>query len=115
VKWETHALPQSGIRPQEALNRQLVRTADIVVGMFWTKLGTSTGIAESGTVEEIDRFVAADKPALLYFSGRPVDPDKIDLKQHKKLRSFKSATYDVQGGSRWQFSRNTGAQADATA
>src|SRR5207245_4299115 len=93
VKWETHAMPQSGVKPQEALNRQLVRGADILVGMFWTKLGTSTGVAESGTVEEIDQFVAAGKPALLYFSSRPIDPNKIDLKQHKKLRSFKDATY----------------------
>lgn len=56
--------------------------------MFWTKIGTSTGAAESGTVEEIDQFVAEGKPALLYFSSRPIDPNKIDLKQHKKLRAF---------------------------
>jgi hypothetical protein len=93
VKWETHATPQSGVRPQEAINRQLVRGCDILIGMFWTKIGTSTGVAESGTVEEIDQFVGAGKPALLYFSSRPIDPNMIDLKQHKKLRSFKDATY----------------------
>src|ERR1700693_4365857 len=65
----------------------------MLVGMFWTKIGTTTGVAESGTVEEIDQFVAAGKPALLYFSSRPIDPNKIDLKQHKKLKSFKAATY----------------------
>jgi hypothetical protein len=57
-------------------------------------IGTSTGVAESGTVEEIDQFVSAGKPALLYFSSRAIDPNKIDLKQHKKLRSFKVATYN---------------------
>src|ERR1700722_10562926 len=93
VKWETHALPQVGIRPQEAINHQLVGGCDMLVGMFWTKIGTTTGVAESGTVEEIDQFVAAGKPTLLYFSSRPIDPNKIDLKQHKKLRSFKDATY----------------------
>src|ERR1039458_8559125 len=93
VKWETHAKPQAGVRPQEEINRQLVRDCDILVGMFWTKIGTSTGVAESGTVEEIDQFVAAGKPALLYFSSRPIDPNKIDLKQHKKLKTFKNATY----------------------
>lgn len=93
IKWETHAMPQSGVRPQEAINRQLVRDSDILVGMFWTKLGTSTGIAESGTVEEIDQFVGAGRPALLYFSSRPIDPNRIDLKQHRKLRAFKDATY----------------------
>lgn len=93
VKWETHAMPQSGIRPQEAINRQLVHECDVLVGMFWTKIGTNTGVAESGTVEEINQFVAAGKPAMLYFSNRPIDPNKIDLKQHKKLRSFRDATY----------------------
>lgn len=93
VRWETHAVPETGRRPQEAINRHLVQECDILVGMFWTRLGTATGAAESGTVEEIDQFVAAGKKAMLYFSSRPIDPDKIDLKQHRKLRAFKAATY----------------------
>jgi hypothetical protein len=93
VRWETHAMPKSDVRPQEAINCQLVRRCDILVGMFWTRFGSSTGVAESGTVEEIDQFVASGKPALLYFSNRPIDPNKIDLKQHKKLKAFKDATY----------------------
>lgn len=92
IKWETHAMPQFGLRPQEAINRQLVRSSDVLLGMFWTKLGSNTGVAESGTVEEIDQFVAAGKPALLYFSSRPIEPKKIDLKQQGKLRDFKAAT-----------------------
>jgi len=59
-----------------------------LLGMFWTRIGTSTGIAESGTLEEIDQFVAASKPALLYFSRRPIDPTKIDA----KLKTFKKQT-----------------------
>src|SRR5258708_2849077 len=86
-------MPQTAVRPQQAINEQLVRDSDLLIGMFWTKLGTSTGVADSGTVEEIDEFVAAGKPAMLYFSSRPVSPDKIDLKQHRKLRGFKDATY----------------------
>jgi Domain of unknown function (DUF4062) len=59
VMWETHAMPTSGVRPQSAINDQLVDRCDILIGMFWSKLGTATGVAASGTVEEIDRFVAA--------------------------------------------------------
>jgi hypothetical protein len=95
VKWETYASPETGVRPQDAINRQLVSGSDLLVGMFWTKLGTSTGVAESGTVEEIDQFASAGKPTMLYFSSRPVDPNKINLKQHKKLRQFKSETYKI--------------------
>ena len=61
--------------------------------MFWTKLGTSTGVAESGTVEEIDQFVEQQKPALLYFSDRPKAPSGIDLTQLGKLKEFKDETY----------------------
>jgi len=93
VKWETHATPRSGVRPQEAINEDLVHNSDILVGMFWTRFGTNTGIAESGTVEEIDEFLAAAKPAMLYFSRRPIDPNSINLKQQKKLQDFKASTY----------------------
>ena len=93
VRWETHSTPRSGIRPQQAINEQLVKHSDVLIGMFWAKLGTNTGVAESGTVEEIDNFVAAGKPAMLYFSDRPVVPGSIDLEQQKKLRQFKEATY----------------------
>jgi tetratricopeptide (TPR) repeat protein len=92
VAWETHATPRSGVRPQAAINEQLVDQSDILVGMFWTKLGTSTGVAPSGTVEEIERFISAGKPALLYFSKRPVDPGTIDTKQNRKLKEFKETT-----------------------
>ena len=93
VKWETHALPETGTRPQGAINRQLVISSDLLIGMFWTKLGTNTGVAESGTVEEIDQFVSDGKPAMLYFSSRPLNPNRIDLAQSRKLRKFKDATY----------------------
>src|ERR1700730_3222208 len=93
VKWETHATPTSGVRPQSTINDQLVDRCDILVGMFWTKLGTATGVAASGTVEEIDRFVAAGKPAMLYFSQRKAAKGKVDPKQAAKLQKFKAATY----------------------
>jgi hypothetical protein len=92
VRWETHARPQSGTRPQQAINDQLVSTCDILLGMFWTRVGTSTGVAESGTTEEFDQFVTASKPALLYFSRRLIDPARIDAKQHAKLKAFKKQT-----------------------
>jgi hypothetical protein len=94
VTWETHSIPQSGLRPQTAINTQLVQDCDLLIGLFWTKLGTNTGVAESGTVEEINQFVVANKPALIYFSSRPIEPDKIDIKQLKKLQNFKEATYN---------------------
>ena len=81
------------MRPQAAINTQIVQASDILIGMFWTKLGTGTGVAEFGTVEEINQFVEQQKPALLYFSDRPTAPSGIDLKQLRKLKDFKDETY----------------------
>ena len=76
VKWETNARPESRVRPQGAINAQIVQPCDILIGLFWTKLGTSTGVADPGTVEEIDQFVEQQKPALLYFLDRPEKPER---------------------------------------
>ena len=93
VKWETHSTPQMGERPQSIINKQLVEQSDALVGIFWTRLGTPTGEAESGSVEEIQKFVSARKPVLLYFSNSPVVPEDVDLEQYKKLKEFKEACF----------------------
>jgi hypothetical protein len=88
VRWETHSRPEFG-RPQSSLNRQFVDDCDALIGVFWTRIGTHTGVAESGTLEEIERTVNAGKPAMLYFSSAPQNPDRIDTEQLTKLRDFK--------------------------
>ena len=89
VLWETHTTPQMGDRPQEIINKQIVDSSDILIGTFWTRIGTKTGKSESGTVEEIEEFISSEKPVLLYFSSRPVEPTSIDHEQYKRLKSFK--------------------------
>jgi hypothetical protein len=89
VKWETHSSPQMGAHPQAILNDHLLLDADIVVGIFGTRIGTATDEYISGSVEEIKRHVAAGKLAMLYFSHVPVDPNSIDQKQWTALQGFK--------------------------
>jgi hypothetical protein len=88
VMWETHATPEMGDRPQAIINRQIVDDTDILLGTFWTRLGTPTGEAVSGTVEEITRFVEAEKPTMIYFSSVPVSVANLDPKQLESLRAF---------------------------
>lgn len=88
VLWETHARPELGDRPQALINKQLVNDCDLLVGAFWTRLGTDTGEAESGTVEEINKFRAAGKPVMLYVSAVPVVPSSIDADQYRRLREY---------------------------
>jgi hypothetical protein len=89
IKWESNSAPQLGERPQEFINRQLVQDCDLLVALFWTRVGQPTGKEESGTIEEIREFMKAGKPALLYFSERPVPPNKIDIDQLSKLKAFR--------------------------
>lgn len=90
VKWESHAVPGLEGRPQEMVNKQLVDICDFLIGVFWTRLGTPTGVAPSGTAEEINEFREAGKPVLLYFSSQPVVPESIDPKQYEMLKSFRA-------------------------
>jgi hypothetical protein len=89
VLWETHSRPQLGDRPQALINKQLVESCDILVGASWTRLGTQTGQAESGTAEEIEEFRMAGKPVLLYFSSAPVVLDNVDKDQYERLREYR--------------------------
>jgi hypothetical protein len=65
----------------------------MVIGVFWTRLGTPTGDAESGTVVEIDRAGNAGKPVMLYFSKAKVELDEVDLVEYQRLKDFKNRTY----------------------
>jgi hypothetical protein len=52
-RWETDTVPISGRRDtQSVINGQLVDKADIVIGIFYHRLGTLTPRAVSGTAEE---------------------------------------------------------------
>lgn len=93
LRWETHSAPEYGKRPQEVINRQVVDHCDLLVGVFWTRIGTPTGVADSGTLEEIERVANDGKTVMLYFSKSSKNPDEIDLEQLKRLREFKSKTF----------------------
>ena len=91
VGWETDATPSLAGRGQAIINRQLVDTCDLLIGTFWTRLGTPTPEAESGTVEEIERANNEGKRCIVYFSNQAVPPSNIDQKQHKRLQKYKGS------------------------
>ncbi|HEX4117404.1 MAG TPA: hypothetical protein VHX99_01265, partial [Rhizomicrobium sp.] len=49
--WETHSSPELGERPQGIINKQILKDCDLLIAVFWTRLGSPTGKSESGTVE----------------------------------------------------------------
>jgi hypothetical protein len=90
IGWETHAEPRMGDRPQALINRHVLAGCDLLVAVFWARLGSLTGESASGTVEEIDEHIKAGKPAMLYFSRVPVRLDSVEDTQYKALLEFRA-------------------------
>lgn len=71
VSWSEHAVAEFGERPQEIINGQLVDDSDMAVAIFADRLGTRTGVAESGTLEEIQRLNEAGKHVSVLVNQAP--------------------------------------------
>ncbi|WP_228730817.1 DUF4062 domain-containing protein [Acinetobacter sp. F9] len=85
IGWETHVAPEMGNRPQEIINKRILNDADILIGIFWTRLGTDTGEYASGTVEEISRHIDSQKLTSIYICDKPISPSQI-TEQYQKLQ-----------------------------
>jgi hypothetical protein len=99
LNWKSDACPGIG-RPQEVINHDIVDKADILVGIFWTRFGSPTGIAESGTEEEIRRAIKTNRKVLVYFSSRPTS-SAVLADQIAKIEGFKREFKDQ--GLYWQY------------
>src|SRR4051812_17376097 len=91
VGWETDVAPEMGDAPQAIINKRILKDADLLIGIFWTRLGTPTKSYASGAVEEIEEHLAAGKPAMLYFSSAPAALDSVDPDQYRALKTFKDS------------------------
>lgn len=87
--WEKNSTPRLGASPQDILDEQIVDSSDIAIGIFWTRIGQLLEDGTPASVHELERFVAAGKPALLYFSNTPVIPGSIDNEQFEQVQKFK--------------------------
>jgi hypothetical protein len=87
VRWETHAYPAIGDRPQGILNKQIVKSAHFLIGIFGNRLGTPTGAAPSGTIEEVEEIRKSGRHVALYFSNAPV-PRDVDRTQLDALENY---------------------------
>lgn len=88
--WEKHATSKIAERAQSHINETVLAGCDLLVGIFWTRLGTPTGKAQSGSVEEIQSHVSSGKPALVFFSNKPVAPEILDPDQWRRLQEFRN-------------------------
>ena len=88
--YDINAHADSGAHPQESLNHQLLEQADLIIAIFWTKLGTPTTEYSSGSVEEITKHMQKGKKAHIYFSNKTINPQNVDAEQYKNLQNYKN-------------------------
>jgi anti-sigma regulatory factor (Ser/Thr protein kinase) len=93
IRWETHVRPGIGTDPQAVVNRQ-VPVGDVLVALFWKRLGTPTPRALSGSVEELEKAInrwhkSQDIEILVYFNQQPYTPTARDLEQVTRLLAFR--------------------------
>ncbi|WP_252502741.1 hypothetical protein [Sporosarcina sp. Marseille-Q4943] len=88
-RWENDVTPTySGTEAQEVINKQLVSKCDILIGVFWTKLGTPTLNHSSGTLEEINIFIEQGKEVMVYFVDRDI-PRSANFDEVRKVDEYK--------------------------
>jgi hypothetical protein len=101
-RMDTHDVsPALGASAQSIVNNQLVDKADLLIATFWTRGGTPTKTAMSGTLEEIQRLVDRGDGVrvMVYRLRTPVDPSAMDITQLTRMqdiyRSLQSSGYIV--------------------
>lgn len=89
VSWSEHAVAEFGERPQAILNDQIVEESDMAVALFYDRLGTPTGEAESGTAEEIDVLEQKGKAVGVLVNVSPRPPlSGAALAERQRLDSY---------------------------
>jgi nucleoside 2-deoxyribosyltransferase len=87
--WSTDTYPDAKETAQGAINKQIIDKTDVLVAIFWTRLGSPTDAAQSGTAEEIQRAIARGKKVLVYFSDLEAPLLGTNTAQAERLWSFR--------------------------
>ncbi|WP_282876465.1 hypothetical protein [Pseudomonas peli] len=107
LKWETDIHPSFGDYSQNVINEQIDDDYDIFIAIFWSRIGTKTPKAESGTLEEFERAYArykSDKPTeiMIYFKDQAIPPSRMDPLQLQNIHNLKTSLGE-KGGLYWTF------------
>jgi len=95
LRYETHTHPNFDSDPQAVINKQIGDDYDIFIGILWTRFGSPTSQADSGTYEEFQRAYSRHKTdpksisLKFYFKDEQIRPSKINVDQLKKVHDFK--------------------------
>lgn len=94
--WEQFP-PGIGVEPQAVVDASIADNYDIFVGVLWTRFGTETSDAGSGTEHEFNRAVERYNQntnclrIMMYFSDAHAVPSAIDAHQLDKVNVFRGS------------------------
>jgi len=95
VRVETHSQVTQGGHPQDLINGQLLERCDLLLAVFWSKIGTPTVNDASGTIQEIREFaeMKGHERVLLFFCNRNF-PYATETAQIDAVKQFKNCVKD---------------------
>lgn len=94
LRWERSVSAGFAEDGQQVVTQQIGDNFDALIGVFWTRIGTATPRAESGTVEEYERALARrgngeNVEVAFFFKDAPVSLKALDLGQAQAVQGFK--------------------------
>lgn len=95
LTWRDHAVPGVGRDAQDVVNRSMPQDYDIFIGIMWSRFGSPTQRAGSGTEEEFNRALIRARTApgsvhlMMYFKDDPVPMSAIDPEQVARIVAFR--------------------------
>ena len=92
MHWSISTYPEAG-RPQGSINKQMVEKSDMLISIFGVRIGSPTGIEKSGTIEEINEHIRADKTVMVFFKTSGSYKD-LDPKQIQSLQDYRKEIKD---------------------
>lgn len=97
IRWEHDVRPGLGEDAQAVVNDEIPEDYDVFIGIMWNSVGTPTGRAISGTIEEFEQAVERfDKDpssirVMMYFKDAvPMSMADIDPEQLAAVRAFRA-------------------------
>lgn len=82
--WKISVSPLSGANPQEIIDEQMTNRCDALIACLWTKGG-------HGVEHEIDKFIKAGKPVMIYYyRGTPSSMEIFDKSDKESLEFIKN-------------------------
>ena len=89
LTWEVDVSRGEAEDGQYLIDEQILQKSDLVIGIFWKKLGRKAPDAISYTVGELKKHIKNGKQAILFFKAPPRTSDVNTLEGVKAVIQFK--------------------------